>query len=123
MQFSTLPPAVPLVRAGKLRALATTGLQRVPALPEIPTLAESGLPGFDVALWIGIAAPAGISPFIVDKLNREITAILKSADACDALLAQGFVAEPNPPQFLADRISGGFEKWRPVVAKGGLAEQ
>src|SRR5215472_12579758 len=59
MQFSTLPPAIPLIRTGKLRALATTGAQRFATLAEVPTLAESGFPGFDVTLWLGMAAPAG----------------------------------------------------------------
>jgi tripartite-type tricarboxylate transporter receptor subunit TctC len=59
MQFSTLPPAVPLIRDGKLRGLATTGDHRVATLPDIPILAEVGFPGYEAALWLGIAAPAG----------------------------------------------------------------
>lgn len=120
MQFSTLPPAVPLVREGKLRGLATTGAQRVSNLPDVPTLAESGFPGFDVALWIGIAAPAGTPPAIIGKLNREITAILKSAEANDALIQQGFVAEPGPPSILAGHIQNDLSKWRDLVAKTGI---
>src|SRR5271170_6208905 len=68
MQFSTLSPAVPLIRAGKLRAIATTGTQRFATLSEVPTLAESGFPGFDVALWLGVAAPAGTPPKIIAAL-------------------------------------------------------
>jgi len=123
MQFSTLPPAIPLVREGKLRALATTGAKRVATLQDIPTLAEGGLGGFDVALWIGLAAPAGTPPAIVTKLNREITEILKSPEASDALLHQGFVAEPAPPDYLAGRISGDLGKWRDLVAKVGVKAQ
>jgi tripartite-type tricarboxylate transporter receptor subunit TctC len=123
MQFSTLPPAVPLVRDGKLRALATTGLQRVSTLPEVPTLAESGLAGFDVALWIGIAAPAGFPPAIAAKLNREVTAILNSPEAREALLQQGFIAEPAPPDYLAGRIDGDLEKWRAALANSGIVAQ
>jgi tripartite-type tricarboxylate transporter receptor subunit TctC len=123
MQFSTLPPAIPLMREGKLRALATTGAKRVSTLPDTPTLAESGLAGFDVALWIGLAAPAGTPRSIVAMLNREITAILNSTEARDALLQQGFVAEPAPPDYLAGRISGDLGKWRDLVAQVGIKAQ
>jgi tripartite-type tricarboxylate transporter receptor subunit TctC len=116
MQFSTLPPAVPLIREGKLCALATTGAQRFPTLPDTPTLAESGLPDFDVALWLGIAAPAGTSLGIIAKLNSELTAILTAPDMRDAMMRQSFVAEPSSPDALARRISADLEKWRKVVA-------
>jgi tripartite-type tricarboxylate transporter receptor subunit TctC len=116
MQFSTLPPAVPLIREGKLRALATTGPQRFPTLPDVPTLAESGLADFDVALWLGIAAPAGTSPSIVARLNSELAAILTAPDMRDALMRQSFVAEPSSPDALSRRISADLEKWREVVS-------
>jgi tripartite-type tricarboxylate transporter receptor subunit TctC len=123
MQFSTLPPAIPLVREGKLRALATTGDKRVATLPDTPTLAESGLAGFDVALWIGLAAPAGTPQPIIAKLNREITEILQTAEVRDGLLQHGFVAEPAPPDYLAGRISGDLGKWRDLVQKIGIKAQ
>jgi tripartite-type tricarboxylate transporter receptor subunit TctC len=123
MQFSTLPPSVPLLKAGKLRGLATTGTHRVPSLAEIPTLAEAGLADFDVALWIGIAAPAGTSSAIVAKLNREMTAILSAPETQDALQQQEFVAEPAPPGYLAGRIREDPAIWRAVVAKSDIKMQ
>jgi tripartite-type tricarboxylate transporter receptor subunit TctC len=123
MQFSTLPPAIPLIQAGKLRPLATTGAHRVERLPDIPTLAEQGLPGFDAALWIGIAAPAGMPPSIVTKLNSEITAVLNTPESRNALELQNFVAEPAPPSYIAGRISGDVGLWRDVVAKAGAQTQ
>ena len=93
MQFSTLPPAVPLIRTGKLRALATTGAQRFATLAEVPTLAESGFPDFDVALWLAMAAPPGTPPAIIEKLNGALVSILEGADMRDAMLRQSFVAE------------------------------
>jgi tripartite-type tricarboxylate transporter receptor subunit TctC len=123
MQFSTLPPAVPLLKAGKLRGLATTGMHRVPSLAEIPTLAEAGLADFDVALWIGIAAPAGTSLAIVAKLNREMTAILSAPETQGALQQQEFVAEPAPPGYLAGRIRDDPAVWRAVVAKSDIEMQ
>ena len=89
MQFSTLPPAIPLIREGKLRALATTGAKRVSVLSEVPTLAEDGMPGFDVSLWLGIAMPAKSPSGIVKRINAEMTAILKSPDVIATLIDQG----------------------------------
>jgi tripartite-type tricarboxylate transporter receptor subunit TctC len=123
MQFSTLPPSVPLIQAGKLRALATTGAHRVARLPDIPTLAEQGLSGFDVALWIGIAAPAGTPRPIVARLNREMTEILNTPETRKALELQDFVAEPAPPDYLAGRISGDVRIWQDVVARRNHAEE
>jgi tripartite-type tricarboxylate transporter receptor subunit TctC len=123
MQFSTLAPAIPLIQAGKLRPIATTGVRRVGRLPDVPTLAEQGMPGFDAALWIGIAAPAATPQPIVAKLNDEITAILKTPESQKAFELQDFVAEPAPSAYLASRISGDVELWRDVVAKAGSQAQ
>jgi tripartite-type tricarboxylate transporter receptor subunit TctC len=121
MQFSTLPPAVPLIREGKLRALATTGAQRFLTLPEVPTLAESGLSGFDVALWLGMAAPAGTSPDIIAKLSSELNAVLTTPDVREAMMHESFIAEPSSPSGLAGRISADLEKWRGIVAAARAA--
>jgi tripartite-type tricarboxylate transporter receptor subunit TctC len=115
MQFSTLPPAVPLIRTGKLRALATTGAQRFATLADVPTLAEAGFPGFDVSLWLAMAAPFGTPPGIVGKLNGALVAILASADMRDAMLRQSFVAESSSPDALAKRVAADMAKWRAVV--------
>jgi tripartite-type tricarboxylate transporter receptor subunit TctC len=123
MQFSTLPPAVPLIRAGKLRAIATTGAQPFATLAEVPTLAESGFPGFDVALWLGMAAPAGTPPKIIASLNSELVALLNTADMQDAMLRQSFVAESSSPDALARRIDADLIKWRDIVATAGPSEQ
>jgi len=122
MQFSTLPPAVPLIRTAKLRAIATTGAQRFATLVEVPTLAESGFPGFDVALWLGLAAPAGTPPDIVAKLNSALVALLGTAEMRDAMLRQSFVAESSSPDALARRIDADMGKWRDVVAAAGATK-
>ena len=122
MQFSTLPPALPLIRAGKLRAIATTGAQRFATLAEVPTLAESGFKGFDVALWLGMAAPAGTPPKIVALLNSELVALLNTAEMQDAMLRQSFVAESCSPDALARRIEADLAKWHDIVAAAGSTE-
>jgi tripartite-type tricarboxylate transporter receptor subunit TctC len=121
MQFTTLPPAVPLIRTGKLRAIATTGAQRFATLPEVPTLAESGFAKFDVSLWLGMAAPQRTPPDIVAKLNGALVSMLSSADMREAMLRQSFVAESSSPDALASRIGADMEKWRPIVAAAGPA--
>jgi tripartite-type tricarboxylate transporter receptor subunit TctC len=123
MQFSTLPPAIPLIREGKLRALATTGAERVSTLADVPTLAESGFPGYDVALWMGVAAPAGLPAGLAARLNRELQSIINSPEVRDALLQQGMVADPGPPEALGARIAGELQKWQDLVATIGIKAQ
>ena len=83
MQFATIPPTLPLIREGKLRAIAVTGAQRSPALPDVPTIAESGLPGYESVLWQAIYAPAGTPAPILARLNTEINAVLREADVVE----------------------------------------
>lgn len=120
MQFSTLAPAIPLIAEGKLRALATTGAKRVGTLPDVPTLAETGLAGYDVALWMGISAPAGTPPAIVERLNREMVSILALADVREKLLQVGMVADSGSPGDLGARIEADITKWRALVNKANL---
>jgi tripartite-type tricarboxylate transporter receptor subunit TctC len=121
IQFSSIAPAIPLIREGKLRALATTGAKRVASLPDVPTLAEAGLPNFDVALWMGLTAPAGTPQAIVDRLNREVVDILALPEIQDKLLQVGMVAEPSTAAAAVARIQGDIKKWRAVVDKGGVS--
>ncbi len=120
MQFSTLAPAVPLIRQGQLRALGVTGEARIDLLPEVPTLAEAGLPGFDVAVWFAVAAPAATPQAIVAKLNREITSLLESPELRAVLLTQGMVAEPGPSSALRARVTDDLQRWRDTVAQLGI---
>jgi tripartite-type tricarboxylate transporter receptor subunit TctC len=120
MQFATIAPSLPLIRAGQLRALATSGRERVSALPEVPTVAETGLAGYEASLWFALAAPAATRPAITARINRELNEILRSADAREALQAQGVEPELGAPELLTERIRADIEKWRGVVAKAGI---
>ena len=123
MQFSTLPPAVPLIRDWKTAcALQRLGRNGSPRLPRCRRLAESGFPGFDVALWLGMAAPSGTPPKIVARLNSELVALLNTADMRDAMLRQSFVAKSCSPDALARRIEADLAKWRDIVATAGSAK-
>jgi tripartite-type tricarboxylate transporter receptor subunit TctC len=102
LMFSSVVAILPHVRAGKLRALAVTGTKRMAALPELPTIAESGFPGYEASSWYGILAPAGTPREIVTKLNAELTKALQQPEVRTSLLAEG--AEPaggSPEQFAA----------------------
>ena len=117
MQFATIAPSLPNIRADKIRALATTGAKRSSTLPDIPTVAETVLPGYEAVLWVALVMPPATPPAIVARLNREVNDILRSADAKDALIAQGVEPEPGPPEAVTQRIRSDIEKWRAVVAK------
>jgi tripartite-type tricarboxylate transporter receptor subunit TctC len=122
MQFGTIPPTLSHIRAGKLRALAVTGAIRNSTLPEVPTMAESGLPGYECVLWQAIVAPAATSPAIVARLNREVSAILNEPDVRAALAKQGVEAEPGSPEALGARIRDDVRKWREVITSAGIRE-
>ncbi len=122
MQFGTIPPTLTHIRAGKLRALAVTGAARNPTLPDVPTIAESGLPGYECSLWQAIVAPAATPAAIVARLNREITAILDDGDLRAAFAKQGVDAEPGTPDALGARIRDDVKKWREVITSAGIRE-
>jgi tripartite-type tricarboxylate transporter receptor subunit TctC len=120
MQFATIAPSLPTIRAGQLRALVTSGKTRVAALPELPTVAEAGIAGYEAALWVSFVVPSGTPPRIIARLNREVNDVLESSEGTEALVAQGMAPEPGPPEALTERIRGDIEKWRGVAAKAGI---
>jgi tripartite-type tricarboxylate transporter receptor subunit TctC len=120
MQFATIAPSLPNIRAGKLRAIVVSGKTRATALPEVPTVAEAGMPGYEAVLWVALVAPASTSPAIRARLNREVNEILTSGDGKAALVAQGMDAEPGPPEAVSARIRDDIRKWREVAARAGI---
>jgi tripartite-type tricarboxylate transporter receptor subunit TctC len=120
MQFATIAPSLPNIRAGQLRALVTSGKTRVAVLPEVPTVAESGLTGYEAALWVALVAPPGTPPAIIARLNREVNDILETAEGKEAMIAQGMTPEPGTPEVVTERTRTDIEKWRGVVAKAGI---
>jgi tripartite-type tricarboxylate transporter receptor subunit TctC len=119
MMFDNLPPSLPQIKAGKLRALAVTSLTRAPALPDVPTLSESGLPGFEASSWFGILAPAGTPAPIVAKLNAEIAKWLATPEAKEKLAKQGANAAGGTPDDFAKHIAAETAKWAKVVKDSG----
>lgn len=119
VMFDNLPSSLPQIKAGKLRALAVTSVQRAPALPDVPTIAESGLPGFEASSWFGVLAPAGTPPAIIARLNADLGQWLQSPDAREKLLAQGALAAGGSPEAFAAHIRAETEKWARVVKVSG----
>jgi len=120
MLFDSVPTMAPMIKAGKVRALGTSGLKRSPILPDVPTIAEAGVPGFQATLWVGFMAPAGTPMPIVDKLNKEITAIVSRPDIKAAWEKQG--AEPvtmTQPQFK-EFMEAQIAKWAGVIKANNI---
>ena len=117
--FDTMLSAMPHVRSGKLKALAVTSAARSPAAPEIPTVAESGLPGYEAIAWNGLLAPAGTPKEVVAKLNAELKKALELPEIKERFAAQGFAAAWSPPDKYAAFIAAEVDKWAKVVKVSG----
>jgi len=118
-----LPSVVQLTKAGRLRLLAVTGAKRSPAMPDVPTVAESGLPGFEASNWFGLMAPAGTPPEIVTRLNAEAAKALQAPEVREKLAALGFEIQSSTPQEFATLLKSETEKWAKVIkASGARAE-
>ena len=122
LQFGTIAPTLPYIRNGQLRALGLTSSERVASLPDVPTIAQSGLPGYEASLWFGILAPAGTPAAIVRRLNRDLIRILGSNDVREALIAQGIEPIGSTPDAFGHRIRDDLEKWRKIVSAAGIKE-
>jgi tripartite-type tricarboxylate transporter receptor subunit TctC len=118
--FTTMPPALPHVKSGKLRALGVSTAKRAAATPDVPTIAESGVTGFDVSNWQGITAPLKTPQPIVLKLNRDLNATLKLAGMSDALAAQGLEAAGGTPEEFGKLIKSEIAKYTRVVKAAGI---
>jgi tripartite-type tricarboxylate transporter receptor subunit TctC len=115
MQFATLGPVLPHIRGGMVKVLAITSLKRVDILPDVPTLDEAGLKGYDAVLWLAVVAPAATPRDVVARMNREVRAVLAMADVVEALKAQGIDAAPSTPDELRALITRDIDKWRKLA--------
>jgi len=112
---SSIPSILPHVRAGKVRALGVANAQRLPSLPEFPTVAEAGLPGFEASGWVGMIGPANMPKDIVQRLNKEIVDTLKQKDVIDRMLSDGAVPVPSSPEEFTAYMNSELKKWGDVV--------
>lgn len=118
--FGGIAQSAPLIDAGKLRAIAVSGAQRAPSMPKVPTVAESGLPGFEAGSWYGLLAPAGTPKPIIDRLNKEVLRILQLPDVRKQLLAQAFEVPADTPEQFAAHIRADVPKWAKVIKAAGI---
>ena len=120
MSLDTLPPHLPHIKAGKLRALAVTTRQRSPVMPALPTMAEAGLPGFESVAIYALFAPAGTPKDIVALLNREVNAVLQQSDLRDRLAAQGIEIAGSTPEAVQAVVLEEVAKWARVIKLGNI---
>lgn len=113
--FDNLPNVLQQVKAGKMKAIAVTGAQRSLLLPSLPTLAESGVPGYEVNVWFGMQLPAGTPKLLVDKINLDIARILREADVVKLFRAQGVEVIASSPAAFAALVEGEVTKWTEVI--------
>jgi len=118
--FSTIPAALQQVKAGRLRALAVTSSKRVPELPDMPTVAESGLPGFEVVGWFGLFAPAGTPKPAIARLNTEIVRILNAPESRERLSGHGLIPGGGTPDELGRFLQAEIAKWRKLIKETGI---
>jgi tripartite-type tricarboxylate transporter receptor subunit TctC len=122
LMFSDTVPSLPLIREGKVRALGVSSATRLPSAPEIPPIAEVGVPGFDVAGWGMIVAPAGTADDVVRRLNTDLLKVLGASEVQQQIIRLGMVpAPPAPPAGLQDYITSEMARWGKVVQQAGLA--
>mgnify|MGYP001058906199 FL=1 len=119
LMFDTMLSAMPHVKAGKLKALAITSSQRSPVAPHLPTVAESGLPGYEAIAWNGLLAPAGTPKEVVARLNAELKKVLENPDVRQRFEAQGFAASWNSPATFGSFLQAEVDKWAKVVQVSG----
>jgi tripartite-type tricarboxylate transporter receptor subunit TctC len=119
LMFPGAPIALPQARAGKLRALATTGEKRAPAAPELPTIAEAGFPGYEVSVWYGLLAPAGTPQATVNRLNSEIVRVVQLPEVRERWAALGAEPLTNTPEQFAEFLKTDLSKWAKVVRDSG----
>jgi tripartite-type tricarboxylate transporter receptor subunit TctC len=120
--FGSAPPTIPLVRANRLRAIAVTTSKRSPALPDLPTVAEGGVPGYEVVLWYGVLGPKGLPKNLVERWNREIRKATKLPDMKERLVSEGFAIDDSPPEVFQAVLKRDVEKWRRVVTEARVRE-
>ncbi len=123
LYFGNLPTVVRQARAGKLRALAVTGLKRAAAAPDIPTVAESGVPGYEVATWWGLSAPAKTPPAILQRLHKETVRALNDPDVRKRLVGLGAEIDGSTPEQYAAFIRAELAKWGKVIKAAGIKAQ
>lgn len=123
VQFGTPGPTLPYIREGKVRPLAVTSAKRLSSLPDVPTVMEAGVPGYEASLWMALMAPPALPSAIAARLNHELNAVLESPESRGSLVAQGVEPEPGAAGAVPERIRTDIEKWRAVIKRAGITAE
>lgn len=121
--LGSVSPLTPQVKSGKLRAIAVSGSTRSPSLPDVPTMAEAGLPGYSVSGWFGVLAPGGTPAAIVERLNGAVVKAMAMADVRDRLLASGAEPISSSTAEFARTIAAGLETYKETMKRAGIKQQ
>jgi tripartite-type tricarboxylate transporter receptor subunit TctC len=121
--ITVMPTALPLIQAGKLQAMAVTTNTRSRLLPNTPTLAESGVPGFDARAWFGLLAPAGTPPSVISRLNKDVVDILREPESIATLAAAGYDVATSTPQEFGTYFKAEVQKWGDVIKSSGATAE
>ncbi len=123
MMFDNIPSSMPHIKSGKLKAIATTGAKRDPTLPDLPTIAEAGVPGYEAGVWFGVMAPMATPKDIIAKLNAEIVKAAKAPDYVKKMNEQGYIVVASSAEQMGEMSRSEFARWGPIVkASGAKAE-
>lgn len=120
LMFSNLLSSLPHVKAGRLKALGVTTVKRSPAVPDVPTIAEAGVPGYEATNWFGVFAPAGISRAVTMKLNQAIVKVLRTPEIRARLISQGADPIGSTPEAFAAHVRAEIERWKSVIERAGI---
>jgi tripartite-type tricarboxylate transporter receptor subunit TctC len=120
MMFDTIPSALAHVKSGKLRALGVTGAKRSPVLPDVPTIAEAGLPGFEVVSWYGLVAPARLPQEVARRLNAEATKAANGKEFRGRMEPLGFDIVTAAPEKMAEMLAADSARWAPLIKAAGI---
>lgn len=120
VMFDNLPNVITHVKGGRMKALAVSGPKRSPLAPEVPTVAEAGVPGFEVTVWFGLLAPAGVPRDIIQRLNVESTRIINSPEVTDRFLKLGVEPRPGTPEQFGDMVKSEVGRWAKVIKDAGI---
>ena len=121
--FATLPSAMVHVKANRVRAIAVTSEKRSPAMPAVPTMAESGVPGYDMISWVGALVPAGAPAVVITRLHQELTKAAQSPDVKERLSAEGYELVTSTPEQMARRMRAETAQWTTVIRASGMTAQ
>jgi len=119
--FDNVPNVLPNIQAGKLRAVAVTGTKRTTQLPEVPTVAEAGVPGYEVTVWFGVQAPAGTPKDIVARVNKDMAAVLRRPEVVKQVNEQGVEIVASTPEEFKQLVAREIPKWEKVVKAANVS--